>query len=87
MCKSGDFYNLYDRSWAAQCSPAELVVLPCGGDAAASQATDGQVVGTKIVTTTVVKPLSDGQPQVITTEVPVPICQIGDGELPSLPGT
>ncbi|KAK3940436.1 putative covalently-linked cell wall protein [Diplogelasinospora grovesii] len=81
QCKSGDFYNLYDRYWAAQCSPVEIMIMPCGGDGAASQKGDGQVVGTSIVTTTVVVPLSDGQPQVITTTVPVPLCQISDGQL------
>jgi hypothetical protein len=82
-CQSGSFYNLYDRSWAAQCSPIEIAVMPCGGIASSdstNQFPDGQVVGTTVITTTLVKPLTDGQPQVITTVVPVPMCQIGDGE-------
>ncbi|KAL9113090.1 MAG: hypothetical protein Q9227_002702 [Pyrenula ochraceoflavens] len=27
QCLSGDFYNLYDRSWAAQCNPVTIEVL------------------------------------------------------------
>ncbi|KAL9026106.1 MAG: hypothetical protein Q9196_005181 [Gyalolechia fulgens] len=27
QCLSGDFYNLYDRSWAAQCSPITINLL------------------------------------------------------------
>ncbi|KAL8720051.1 MAG: hypothetical protein Q9225_003019 [Loekoesia sp. 1 TL-2023] len=27
QCRSGDFYNLYDRSWAAQCSPITINLL------------------------------------------------------------
>ena len=81
-CASGDFYNLYDRNWAPQCSAVEIVAMPCGGPDPpfASQIPDGQVIGTTVVATTVVVPLSDGQPQVVTTQVPVPICQIGDGK-------
>lgn len=26
-CQSGDFYNLYDRSWAPQCSPVTINLL------------------------------------------------------------
>jgi hypothetical protein len=82
-CLSGNFYNLYDRSWAAQCKPVEIDIMACnagGSDPAASQSPDGQVVGTEVITTTIVVPLSDGQPQVVTTTVPIPICQISDGE-------
>ncbi|KAK1828068.1 putative covalently-linked cell wall protein [Podospora conica] len=77
QCKSGDFYNLYDRWFAEQCSPVQLYVLPCGGEV-----TDPQnVVGSAVVSTTVVMPLSDGQPQVITTTTLIPMCQIGDGQV------
>ncbi|ODA75754.1 hypothetical protein RJ55_08708 [Drechmeria coniospora] len=33
-CQSGNFYNLYDRHWAPQCEPVEIVAMPCedGGD-------------------------------------------------------
>ncbi|KAI0113508.1 hypothetical protein F4814DRAFT_348579 [Daldinia grandis] len=80
-CLSGDFYNLYDRDWAPQCSPVSIIAVPCGSDEPASQIPDGQVVGTSVVLTTIVTALPDGQPQVITTSVPVPICQIGDGQV------
>lgn len=88
-CASGDFYNLYDRSWAAQCSPVEIIILPCGEDSA-SEAGDGQVVGTQIITTTIVSALGDGQPQVKTATTGIPLCQvsqISDGTLksPALP--
>ncbi|KAI1473612.1 hypothetical protein F4774DRAFT_403799 [Daldinia eschscholtzii] len=80
-CLSGDFYNLYDRDWAPQCSPVSIIAVPCGSDDPASQIPDGQVVGTSVVQTTIVTALPDGQPQVVTTSVPVPICQIGDGQV------
>lgn len=58
--------------------------MPCGG--ADTIADEGKVtVGTANVQTTVVIPLSDGQPQVITTTRGIPICQIGDGEFLELP--
>jgi len=80
QCRSGDFYNLYDRWWADQCSPVEILVMPCGGSDASIE--DGKVtVGTANVQTTVVVPLSDGQPQVITTTRAIPICQINDGQI------
>ncbi|KAI1333634.1 hypothetical protein F5Y15DRAFT_338437 [Xylariaceae sp. FL0016] len=80
-CLSGDFYNLYDRSWAEQCEPVNIIAVSCGEGDSATQAPDGQVVGTTVVQTTIVTALTDGQPQVVTTEVPVPICQIGDGQV------
>lgn len=85
-CRSGDFWNLYDRSWAAQCDTVKLVAFACtsGVGAAAGgvgQIPDGQVVATRFIATTVVQPIADGQPQVVTTAVPVPICQIGDGQV------
>ncbi|KAF4895063.1 Cell wall mannoprotein CIS3 [Colletotrichum fructicola] len=78
QCQSGDFSNLYDRSWAPQCSPIHLSVLPCGSDAPVPS---GNIVGTTMVATTVVTVIGDGQPQVVPTTVPVPICQIGDGQI------
>lgn len=77
-CRSSEFWNLYDRHWAEQCSPVELTVMPCGGESKEG----GQVVGTAVVATTIVITLSDGQTQVVTTQAPIPICQIGDGEKP-----
>lgn len=79
QCKSGDFYNLYDRWWAEQCSPVEIIAMPCGEGA---EAVGGQhVVGTTVVTTTAVVPLGDGQPQVVTTVKAIPMCQIDDGQV------
>ncbi|KAI1183420.1 hypothetical protein F5B17DRAFT_416318 [Nemania serpens] len=73
QCLSGSFYNLYDRTWAAQCEPVSIIAVPCGAKGAADQSPDGQVVGTTVVQTTIVTALPDGQPQVVTTSVPVPI--------------
>ncbi|CAK7273535.1 hypothetical protein SEPCBS57363_005699 [Sporothrix epigloea] len=82
QCKSGSFYNLYDRNWAAQCEPVEIIAMTCDGSSPhAAESNDGQVVATQVQTTTIIKPLSDGQPQVITTTIPVPVCQIGDGQV------
>lgn len=80
-CASGSFWNLYDRDWAAQCSELQLLILPCDGssDSEATESIDGQVVATSQITTTVVKSISDGQAQVITTTVGIPLCQITDG--------
>ena len=89
-CKSGNFWNLYDRNWAEQCSPVDILVLPCEEGTEAEPApvpTEGgggegpseTVVGTQTVTSTVVVPLEDGQPQVLTTTTVIPICQIDDG--------
>ncbi|KAI1760105.1 hypothetical protein GGR53DRAFT_511108 [Hypoxylon sp. FL1150] len=72
-CLSGTFYNLYDRNWAPQCEPVSIIAVPCGSDSPASQISDGQVVGTSVVQTTIVTALPDGQPQVVTTSVGVPI--------------
>ncbi|KAI6084166.1 hypothetical protein F4821DRAFT_243373 [Hypoxylon rubiginosum] len=80
-CLSGTFYNLYDRNWAPQCEPVSIIAVPCGSDTPAAQIPDGQVIGTSVVQTTIVTALPDGQPQVVTTTVGVPICQIGDGQV------
>ncbi|KAI0477915.1 hypothetical protein GGR56DRAFT_639350 [Xylariaceae sp. FL0804] len=79
-CKSGDFYNLYNTNWAPQCEAVSILAVPCGG-ADTSAVPDGQVIGTSIMTTTIVTALTDGQPQVVTTTAPVPICQISDGQV------
>ncbi|KAK5626514.1 hypothetical protein RRF57_002229 [Xylaria bambusicola] len=73
QCLSGDFYNLYDRTWAKQCEPVSLIAIPCGSKGSADQSPDGQVVGTTVVHTTIITALSDGQPQVVTTSLPVPV--------------
>jgi hypothetical protein len=78
QCKSGSFYNLYDRWWAEQCSPVEILTMPCGEGA--EIASNQHIVGTSVVTTTAVVPLGDGQPQVVTTVKAIPMCQIDDGK-------
>lgn len=82
-CLSGNFYNLYDRHWAAQCSPIEIVATSCdsGNNGGSGGNGGGKPVGTQMVQTTVVNVISDGQPQVHTTVVPIPMCQIGDGQV------
>ncbi|KAH6609919.1 covalently-linked cell wall [Trichoderma cornu-damae] len=80
QCLSGSFYNLYDRRWAAQCEPVEIIMMPCrrrNGGGHGGEVT----VGTKVVQTTIVTAIADGQPQVHTTTVAIPICQIGDGQI------
>ncbi|KAK4238131.1 hypothetical protein C8A03DRAFT_33876 [Achaetomium macrosporum] len=79
-CRSGTFWNLYDRWFAEQCEPVEVVALPCDENDTPSS-DQGSVVGTEIVTTTIVSPLNDGQPQVIITTMAILICQIGDGQV------
>ncbi|KAH0601844.1 hypothetical protein MHUMG1_00723 [Metarhizium humberi] len=82
-CLSGNFYNLYDRHWAEQCSPIDIVATSCdGGNNGGSGGNNGgKPVGTSMVQTTVVNVIGDGQPQVHTTVVPIPMCQIGDGQV------
>ncbi|KAJ6438877.1 covalently-linked cell wall protein [Purpureocillium lavendulum] len=87
-CLSGSFYNLYDRHWAPQCEPIEIVALPCdgsnpGGNPGNNNPGNGghSTVGTSMQVTTVVTVLSDGQPQVVPTTIPIPMCQIGDGQV------
>ncbi|KAL6907383.1 hypothetical protein GGI43DRAFT_397222 [Trichoderma evansii] len=82
QCRSGTFYNLYDRNWAAQCEPIEILIMPCDGNTGGNRANGGAdvIVGTKVVQTTIVKVLLDGQPQVHATSIAMPICQLGDGQ-------
>jgi len=72
-CLSGSFYNLYDRSWAAQCEPILIGIVPCG---TVGQASDGQPTGTTVLPVT---QISDGQPQG-TSAVPVPVSEFTDGQ-------
>jgi len=92
QCLSGGFYNLYDRSWAPQCSPIYIEAL--GGSppaivptASVSQGTDGQVIATTEVsqrtdgqviatTGTVVSQISDGQIQNPATAAPTTVVQV-----------
>jgi len=64
QCLSGGFYNLYDRPWAPQCSPIYIENL--SAPAPVTQASDGQPVGTTVVTS--VSQRTDGQP-IATTAV------------------
>jgi cell wall mannoprotein len=75
-CLSGSFYNLYDRSWAAQCSPILIGIVPCGSAGVATQKSDGQPQGTTVLPVT---QISDGQPQG-TSAVPVPVSEFTDGQ-------
>ncbi|EAA28412.1 hypothetical protein GE21DRAFT_9247 [Neurospora crassa] len=87
QCRSGDFQNLYDRWWAEQCSPAEILVIPCG-DSHQNAAINGVVVGTTVLPTTVVIPQSDGEGKAVVTTAAVPLCsvgQIGDGQIQGHP--
>lgn len=87
QCRSGDFQNLYDRWWAEQCSPAEILVIPCG-ESHQNAAINGVVVGTTVLPTTVVVPQSDGVGKAVVTTEAIPLCsvgQIGDGTLMCLP--
>jgi hypothetical protein len=98
-CLSGTFYNLYNTNWAPQCEEVSIIALPCGSEGAVSQGSDGQIVGTTIVQTTIITALPDGQPQVVTTSVPVtlyttiattsaaPVSQISDGQVQAPPPT
>ncbi|KAI5460458.1 hypothetical protein BGZ63DRAFT_404927 [Mariannaea sp. PMI_226] len=79
QCLSGDFYNLYDRNWAHQCEPVEIVMMPCEG--AKSKHSERKVVGTSIVATTVVTVVSAGVTKEVPTTIAVPMCQIGDGQV------
>ncbi|KAE9364917.1 putative cell wall manno protein PIR3 [Stipitochalara longipes BDJ] len=74
-CLSGTFYNLYDRSWAAQCEPILIGIVPCG---TVGQASDGQPTGTGAAAPPVTQ-ISDGQPQG-TSAVPVPVSEFTDGQ-------
>ncbi|RSL72176.1 hypothetical protein CEP53_001207 [Fusarium sp. AF-6] len=79
QCLSGDFYNLYDRHWAEQCSPVEFGIMPCGEGS--KDTPKKRVVGSSIVATTVVTVVSDGTTKEVPTTIAVPMCQIGDGQV------
>ncbi|CAK1355636.1 unnamed protein product [Cercospora beticola] len=69
QCLSGTFYNLYDESDAAQCSPVYIEAINGGGSAAQVQS-DGQP------TAQPVNQIADGQPQAVT--------QIADGQISNI---
>ncbi|RDW62285.1 hypothetical protein BP6252_11718 [Coleophoma cylindrospora] len=89
QCLSGSFYNLYDRSWAPQCVPIVIEVLPCGGSSggAVTQLTDGQPqapTSTGSAAPCAVTQIKDGQIQVSScTAAPTkaPVTQISDGQI------
>ncbi|GKU08031.1 covalently-linked cell wall protein [Fusarium langsethiae] len=81
QCKSGDFYNLYDRDWAEQCEPVEFGVMPCGKGSSSKSAPKKRIVGSSVVATTVVTVVSDGTTKEVPTTIAVPMCQIGDGQV------
>jgi hypothetical protein len=81
QCKSGDFYNLYDRDWAEQCEPVEFGVMPCGKGSSSKSAPKKRIVGSSVIATTVVTVVSDGTTKEVPTTIAVPMCQIGDGQV------
>ncbi|KAK4214163.1 cell wall manno protein CIS3 [Rhypophila decipiens] len=83
QCRSGGFYNLYDRWWAEQCSAINILMRQC--DDQGQIGPNDHSVGSVMITTTMVVPLADGQPQVITTTIADPICEIDDGKPCILP--
>ncbi|KAG5923848.1 hypothetical protein E4U42_004818 [Claviceps africana] len=81
-CLSGDFYNLYDKNWAPQCAPIEIVANFCDGGSKNGGGNAGpKPVATSLVPTAVVTLIGDGQPQVHTTLMPVPMCKTSDGKI------
>jgi len=84
-CLSGNFYNLYDRHWAPQCSPILIDIMPCGAGNV-GQLSDGQPTATGIAKPPVTQ-IGDGQPQAptavpvsVVTNIPLPVTQISDGQ-------
>jgi len=87
QCLSGDFYNLYDKSTGAQCSPIYINVLKSGAVQSAGAATqigDGQLQAA--TSTKVVSQISDGQIQA-TTGAAQPVTQISDGQVQAATST
>jgi hypothetical protein len=84
QCLSGDFYNLYDRDWAEQCKPINIITTSCSGGGSsggevppASQIPDGQVQAPSAVPLPVSQ-IGDGQVQVPSG---APVSQIPDGQV------
>jgi len=94
QCLSGTFYNLYDETTGAQCSPVYIDVMSSGSSSGgeASQTADGQITASAVasqqsdgqVTATAganpVSQISDGQVQA-TTATAAPVSQISDGQV------
>jgi len=86
QCYTSGFYNLYDQSWAPQCSPVYIIAMGAGASSvAATQKTEGQPGATSILPSIseksegqpIVTQISDGQPQGPTG---VPVTQLSDGQ-------
>jgi hypothetical protein len=75
-CKSGPFSNIYADQIAPQCEQIHLAAIPCGDGAG-----DVPVPAGASVVTTVVPAVIDGVETTVTTEIPVPLCQINDGKM------
>ncbi|KXL46590.1 hypothetical protein M433DRAFT_87970, partial [Acidomyces richmondensis BFW] len=91
-CLSGTFYNLYDKDWAAQCSPIYIEVIGSSSaatTAAASQISDGQITASpqpiceykdgQPQATNCVSQTSDGQPQAGCSTTSA-VCEYIDGQ-------
>lgn len=90
-CLSGTFYNLYDESQGAQCTPIFIDVIAVSGTTASSassvatsagavtQIGDGQIQAAT-TTAVVVSQISDGQIQAPTSTAVV-VSQISDGQI------
>ncbi|KAM7185062.1 hypothetical protein V8F33_012624, partial [Rhypophila sp. PSN 637] len=79
QCRSGGFYNLYNRWWAEQCSAINILMRQCDDQGqigtwptCTPNPNPGQPLQplqSVIITTTMVVSLADGQPEVITTTI------------------
>jgi len=83
QCDSGGFFNLYDRLWAAQCTPVYLVAQAGAG---ATEASDGQPAASTVVPA--VTQLTDGQPGATSVLASAPaVTQLTDGQRMLCPHT
>lgn len=82
QCLSGDFNNLYSKSWAAQCEPVIISAMSCGSASSSgvSQVSDGQPQAPSTAGSPPVTQISDGQPQGPSTAANPPVTQISDGQ-------
>ncbi|SPO04750.1 uncharacterized protein DNG_07435 [Cephalotrichum gorgonifer] len=85
-CKSGEFWNIYDRNWAEHCDAVYLLSNPCTADGESLDGGSTETVagaGAKTITvpTKVITVMGDGQPQIRTTDVGKVVCQIDDGQV------
>ncbi|KAL9476233.1 hypothetical protein ACSS6W_006074 [Trichoderma asperelloides] len=82
QCRSGNFYNLYDRNWAAQCEPVDILIMSCDGNTQWGEGNGrgSATVGTKPVHTAIVYGLPNDPSHAHNAGNAFPICQIGDGQ-------